>query len=67
VNSTRYPTDGIDNRLNALISSDNEAEVKNMLKLDSKFVEDLKDIEWAKAAYSADRKNRVEKIWTKGS
>jgi CRP-like cAMP-binding protein len=67
LDSTRYPTDGIDNRLNALISSDNDAEVKNMFKLDSKFVEDLKGIEWAKAAYSADRKNRVEKIWTKGS
>jgi hypothetical protein len=67
LDSTRYPTDGIDNRLNALISSDNDAEVKNMFKLDSKFVEDLKGIEWAKAAYSADRKNRVEKIWAKGS
>ena len=67
LDSARYPTDGIDNRLNALISSDNDAEVKNMFKLDSKFVEDLKGIEWAKAAYSADRKNRVEKIWAKGS
>ncbi len=67
LDSTRYPTDGIDNRLNALISSDNDAEVKNMFKLDSKFVEDLKGIEWAKAVYSADRKNRVEKVWAKGS
>ena len=66
VNSTRYPTDGIDNRLNALISSDNDAEVKKMFKLDSEFVKDLKGIEWAKAAYSADRKNRVEIIWAKG-
>jgi CRP-like cAMP-binding protein len=67
VNSTRYPTDGIDYRLNALISSDNDAEVKKMFKLDSEFVKDLKGIEWAKAAYSADRKNRVEIIWAKGS
>lgn len=67
VDSIRYPTDGIDNRLNALIGSDNKGEVKNIFKLDRKFVEDLKDIEWANAADSADRKNRVGKIWAKGS
>ena len=66
LDSIRYPTDGIDNRLNALISSDNDVEVKNMFKLDRKFVEDLKGIEWGRAAYSADRKNRAENIWASG-
>lgn len=66
LDSARYPRDDINNRLNVLVRSENGAEVSKMYQFDEAFATDLKDNEWAQAALSADEKNRVEQIWTRG-